>query len=80
MQIVEVVKWGNSSAIRLPISVMKQTHISLGDSLSLKTINRKIVLAPATKEYRLEDFLSAISAENQHALVDFGSSVGREVW
>ncbi len=80
MQVVEVVKWGNSNAIRLPLSIMKQAHISLGDSLSLATVNRNIVLSPTTKEYKLQDFLEKISPENKHSLVDFGAPVGREIW
>ena len=30
---VEVVKWGNSSAVRLPAAAMKDLQIALGDRL-----------------------------------------------
>jgi antitoxin MazE len=77
---VEVVKWGNSSAVRLPAAALKEVHVVLGDRLELKTEGGKIVLAPTQREYRLEDMLSEITPTNLHAPVDFGGRVGREAW
>jgi antitoxin MazE len=75
-----VVKWGNSSAVRLPAAVLKEVHVALGDRLELKTVEGKIVLEPAQREYHLEDMLAGITRRNLHAAVDFGAPVGREVW
>jgi antitoxin MazE len=77
---VEVVKWGNSNAVRLPAAAMKDVHIALGDRLELKTVDGNIVLEPSAKMYRLEDMLAKITEQNRHALVDFGAPVGREAW
>jgi antitoxin MazE len=77
---VEVVKWGNSSAVRLPAAVLKELHVALGDRLELKTEEGKIVLEPAQHEYRLEDMVAGITRRNLHAAVDFGAPVGREAW
>lgn len=77
---VEVVKWGNSSAVRLPAAVLKEARVALGDRLELKTEDGKIVLESTQREYRLQDMLAAITKENRHALMDFGAPVGREAW
>ncbi len=77
---VEVVKWGNSSAVRLPAAAMKDLQIALGDRLELETVAGNIVLKPSAKSYNLKDMLTKINDQNQHALVDFGAPVGREVW
>ena len=77
---VEVVKWGNSSAVRLPAAALKEVHIALGDRLELKTEDGRIVLEPTQREYRLEDMLAGITKNNQHAPLDFGSPMGREAW
>jgi antitoxin MazE len=77
---VEVVKWGNSSAVRLPAAALKEARIALGDRLELKTEDGKIVLEPTQREYRLEDLLVGIDESNRHAAVDFGAPVGREAW
>jgi antitoxin MazE len=76
---VEIQKWGNSGAVRLPAAVMKQLNVALGDQLDLKTEGGKIVLVPLHHEYRLDDLLRGITKENRHAVVDYGPSVGREL-
>jgi antitoxin MazE len=77
---VEVVKWGNSCAVRLPAAALKEVQIVLGDRLELKTEDGKIVLEPTQREYRLEDLLSGITKKNRHATADFGAPMGREAW
>ena len=77
---VEVVKWGNSSAVRLPAAVLKELRIALGDQLDLKTEDGKLVLQRAAREYKLDDLLAGITKKNRHAAVDFGAPVGREAW
>lgn len=77
---VEIVRWGNSSAVRLPAAAMKDLHISLGDRLELETVEGNIVLKPFPKAYCLQDMLTKINDQNKHALADFGAPAGREVW
>lgn len=77
---VEVVKWGNSSAVRLPAAALKEARVALGDRLDLKAERGRIVLEPVQREYRLADLLAGITRKNRHAAADFGSPVGREAW
>lgn len=77
---VEVVKWGNSSAVRLPAAVLKELRVALGDRLELKAQDGKLVLEPTRREYKLADMLGGITKLNRHAAVDFGPAVGREAW
>jgi len=77
---VEVVKWGNSSAVRLPAAALKELHMALGDRLDLKIEDGKLVLERAQPEYRLEDMVSRITTHNRHAPVDLGAPMGREAW
>lgn len=75
---VEIQKWGNSGAIRLPAAVMKQLKVALGDQLDLEVEDGRLVLVPAAREYRLEDLVAGINKANLHTAVDFGGPVGRE--
>lgn len=75
---VEIQKWGNSGAIRLPAAIMKQMNVSLGDRLNLTTEDGRIVLVPAAPEYKLDELLGGITHDNLHAPMDFGPPVGRE--
>lgn len=77
---VEVVKWGNSSAVRLPAAVLKEAHVALGDRLELTAEDGKIVLEPSRREYRLQNLLKEVTKENRHAPIDVGGPMGREAW
>jgi antitoxin component of MazEF toxin-antitoxin module len=80
---VEVVKWGNSSAVRLPAALLKEANIGLGDRLNLKTENGVLVLEPAVLTYNLSAMLALITPDNcHHSLVTAigDEPAGREVW
>ena len=77
---VEIVKWGNSCAVRLPAAAMKDLHMTLGDRLELETVDGNIMLKPSPKAYCLQEMLAKINSQNQHLLVDFGAPAGREIW
>ena len=74
-------KWGNSPALRLSASVMKEAHLVLDQKVSVKVVGGKIVIEPASrKEYKLEELVAGITSHNTHAESDFGSPVGKEIW
>lgn len=76
---VEVQKWGNSAAVRLPAPVLRDAGIVLGQALELTVEDGKLVLAPA-KEYTLEELVAAITLENCHPLLLDDSLKGNESW
>ena len=75
---VEVQKWGNSAAVRVPAQALKDAGIQLGQSLELVIEDGKLVLGPAAE--RLEDLLARMSPENLHDLVFEGAATGAEAW
>ena len=77
---VEIQKWGNSAAIRLPSAVLGQVGARAGDRLDLRTEDGRIVLAPAARQYELAELVEAITTENRHEAVEFGPARGREAW
>jgi antitoxin component of MazEF toxin-antitoxin module len=76
--LVEIVKWGNSTAVRLPAAILKQVRVALGDRLELRAEGSRIVLERAAREYSLDELVSGITKKNRHSAVDFGKPVGRE--
>lgn len=81
MQTLEISKWGNSSAVRLPAPLLKQIKAGPGDRLEVTTEGDRLVLKRAPgREYSLEELLAGMTQENRHDLVDFGAPVGREEW
>ena len=74
-------KWGNSPALRLSASLMKEAHLVMDQKVSVKVLRGKIVIEPASrKEYKLEELVAGITSRNTHAETDFGNPVGKEIW
>lgn len=78
---VVVKKWGNSAAVRIPASVMQAMHLDLDELVDVREEAGRIVIEPVRKRtYDLRKLLKGITAKNQHRAIDFGPSVGKEVW
>lgn len=75
---VEVQKWGNSAAVRVPAPALKDAGMQVGQSLELRVEGGKLVMEAASES--LEDLLAKITPENRHALALEGPAVGAEVW
>ncbi len=74
-------KWGNSPALRLSASLMKEAHLSVDQKVSVKVHRNRIIIEPlATPEYKIEELVAGINESNLHTETDFGKSVGKEVW
>ena len=76
----QLVKWGNSHAVRLPKAILQQAEIREGDELEIRVEKGRIALQPATPKLTLRDLVSRISPRNLHGEQDWGKPVGREVW
>lgn len=78
---VVVKKWGNSAALRLPASLMDAVSLQIDQAVELRAERGHIVLEPLREqEYDLDSMLAAITPENQHASVDFGTPIGKEMF
>ena len=73
-----VAKWGNSLAIRIPLSLAKQIDINAGSEILLSVENNQLLIRK--KEYLLEELLQQITPENIHEEINFGTPVGKEIW
>lgn len=72
-------KWGNSPALRLPGSVLKQAGYRLEQKVELVVSRNRIVVRPAqTLEYDLQTLVEGITPENRHDAVSTGPARGKE--
>lgn len=80
MPVVTVKKWGNSPAVRIPVSVMQDAAVNVDDEFEISLDNGRIILAPVrAKKYSLAELLDGVTDENIHDRVDFGAAVGKEL-
>ena len=76
-----VAKWGNSLAVRIPKPLAKAAKLKEGDGLDLALAPAgKITLSRRKKRRELRDLVRAITPENVHEELDFGSPLGLEAW
>lgn len=74
-------KWGNSHAVRIPNTFIKEAGLRLDDSVDVSLNDGKIIVTPIkVKKYKLKELLSGITKKNIHAEVDAGKPVGNEIW
>ena len=78
---VQVQKWGNSLALRIPKSFARETGIDQGTAVDISLEEGEIVIRPLTEPaYSLDDLLSKVTKQNIHKEVDTGPPQGRESW
>ncbi len=78
---VQIQKWGNSLALRIPKSFALESSIERGTSVELSLIDGKLIIEPvAETNPDLDRLLSAITDDNLHGEIETGNPVGKEVW
>ena len=76
----QMVKWGNSLAIRIPKPVAEEAKLREGDSLEIEAAAEgRLELRRASKMPTLAQLVAQITPENRYAEVPTGKEVGREI-
>ncbi len=71
-------KWGNSMAVRIPNSFLKQLGISKDAELEMFLDGDKIVLT--RNKFTLNGLLAGIKPQNIHPEIQSGKNIGKEIW
>ena len=76
----QVLKWGNSLAVRIPKPVADEAHLQVGDPLEIAIGADGVVeMHRVDKVPTLAQLVSQITPENRYAEVSPGQEIGREV-
>lgn len=81
--IMEVIvkKRGNSTAVRIPASVMAAAHVALDQPVEVREEQWRIIIESVRRiTYKLEELLGGITAKNLHKPVATGAPVGKKIW
>jgi antitoxin MazE len=77
----KVQKWGNSLAVRIPATFVKEAGLSYGSAVDLSMDDGKIVIEPRhLSAYKLNELLRDVNKRNLHVAVETGQPVGGEAW
>lgn len=78
---IQVQKWGNSLALRIPKNFALQTSIKNGSTVDIVVESGRIIVKPIIEEkILLEDLINQITKDNLHTEINFGQPEGKEVW
>lgn len=81
---VQISKWGNSAALRLPKAVVEELGLKPGYEVELTVEKGEARLKPMleTPFYRIEDLVAEmkrLGPENEPPLEEWGADVGAEI-
>lgn len=73
-------KWGNSTGVRIPMSMMKAAKIDVNEELSAIVEDGKIIIEKTMvrKKPSLKDLLAKVKPEHAHVFDD--TLIGDEIW
>lgn len=78
---VQVKKWGNSAAVRIPASMLAAVDLRVDQAVEINERNGRIVIEKVKSHaYDLNEMLGRMKPETFHDDVDFGGPKGREIW
>jgi antitoxin MazE len=81
MSIQQVLKWGNSLALRIPAAIAKQMNVSAGKKVEIRLEGTKLVVMPAAEDlppFTQADLIKALKGAKRRE-DPLGKARGREV-
>lgn len=78
---LNVAKWGNSLAVRLPSHIAKGSRLEEGATLEVEVQeDGTLILRPTRKRIKLSDLLQDLPEREGNAEIDWGAPKGEEAW
>ncbi len=75
----QMLKWGNSLAVRIPKSVAEEANLRVGDAIEIEVVEEGLVqLLRVGKVPTLAQLVSQITPENRYPELSTGAEVGKE--
>jgi antitoxin MazE len=76
----QLVRWGNSLAVRIPKTVLDQASLREGEELDIGVEEGRISIQPARRRLTLKSLIAGITPDNVHGEQDWGKPAGKEPW
>ena len=79
----KVQKWGNSQGIRIPKNLLENSHIKVGEEVTILAKNGKIIVEATHKirgKYDINDLISKMPKDYEVEEDEWGIPSEREAW
>lgn len=74
-------KWGNSTGIRIPSSILKSLNIKANDVLCIEQDEDRIIISiPKKKKISLSEKFKEYNGKNLAKEFSWDENVGKEIW
>lgn len=77
---LNIAKWGNSLALRLPSRLARETNLTEGATVRLEIRDGAIVVTPVRRRFELAELLARMPARSETGEFDWGAREGGEAW
>jgi len=74
----QVVKWGNSLAVRIPKPIAEKAGVAEGDPVILEAAQGEIKLVRSERIPTLKELVSQITPQNRYGEISMGAERGKE--
>jgi antitoxin MazE len=78
MALAQIVKWGNSLAVRIPKPVAEQAGVSEGDPIVIEAEKGHISVRRRQRVPTLRQLVAKITPKNRYDETSLGSDLGKE--
>lgn len=78
MTTAQIVKWGNSLAVRIPKPVAEKAGVAEGDPVVLDAARGEISLRRKEAVPTLKELVAQITPENRYDEIPWGPEIGKE--
>ena len=75
----QIVKWGNSLAVRIPKPIAEQAGVEEGDPVILEAARGQIKLVRRERIPTLKELIAQITPKNRYQEISSGPERGKEV-
>jgi len=75
----QIVKWGNSLAIRIPKPIAEKAGVEEGDPVILEAAKGQIKLVRSDRIPTLKELVAQITPENRYEEISTGPERGKEI-
>lgn len=79
--LAQVVKWGNSLALRIPASLAQTLTVTEGHAVRLSIEDHRLIITPVNDppRYTLAELLNGVTPDNVHGEAGFGAAGENEL-
>jgi len=79
----KIQKWGNSQGIRIPLKILKNSHLSIDEEVEISIVDGMIVLKPTHKihgKYDINSLVAEMPTDYQVEEIQWSKKQGKEEW